>query len=134
MSPLTGSYPCYNVYETHDGEFMSMGALEPNFWRAFCAGAERPDLTDAQFDTEAIPQLIELFKTRTRAGWTEFSDRIDCCLEPLLDVSEIFEHPQVTARGLIQTEGRVPRMGEDTAEVLGRGTAALITARMTNDE
>lgn len=118
-TPLTGAYPCYNIYETRDGEFMSLGALEPVFWRAFCAGVERPDLEDVQFETEAIPRVAELFKTKTRAEWADYSQRVDCCMEPLLDVSETFEHPQVKARGLIQNEGRVPRMGEDTAEVLG---------------
>ncbi len=117
-TPLTGAYPCYNIYETRDGEFISLGALEPNFWRAFCVHAERPDLLDFQFDSEAIPRVAELVRTRTRAEWIEFSAHVDCCLEPLLAVSEAFEHPQVRARALIRTDGRVPRFGQDTTDVL----------------
>jgi crotonobetainyl-CoA:carnitine CoA-transferase CaiB-like acyl-CoA transferase len=116
--PLTGAYPCYNVYETRDGEFISLGALEPNFWRAFCARTERPDLLDAQFDSQAIPRVAALVRTRTRAEWTAFAEEVDCCLEPLLDVSETYAHPHVRARALIRADGRVPRLGQDTAEVL----------------
>lgn len=115
---LTGLAPCYNVYETSDGGFMSIGALEPRFWIEFCSAVGREDLVEQQFDEGAVPRVRELFKTRTREEWTEFSKRVDCCLDPLLDVSETFAHPQVAARGLIQTEGRVPRMGEDTERVL----------------
>jgi crotonobetainyl-CoA:carnitine CoA-transferase CaiB-like acyl-CoA transferase len=97
---------------------MALAALEPIFWRAFCVHAECPDLIDFQFDSAAIARTAEVFRLRTRAAWVEFSQRVDCCMEPLLDVTETLEHPQVKARNLIQTEGRVPRLGEDTAVVL----------------
>ncbi len=116
--PLTGAYPCYNIYETADAQCMALGALEPIFWKAFCLKVERADLIDAQFDAEQMARVAEVFKTRTRAEWIEFSQRVDCCLEPLLDVSETLEHPQVIARDLIRNDGRVPRMGEDTERVL----------------
>jgi crotonobetainyl-CoA:carnitine CoA-transferase CaiB-like acyl-CoA transferase len=117
--PLAGAYPCYGVYETRDGEYISLGALEPIFWRAFCVHADCAGLMDYQFDTDAIARTAEVIRARTRAEWIEFSERVDCCMEPLLDVSEVAAHPQVVARGLMRTEGRVPRLGEDTAEVLG---------------
>lgn len=116
--PLTGAYPCYNIYETREGQYMALGALEPIFWKAFCVNAERADLIDFQFDAEAIPRVAEFFKTRTRAEWIEFSQQVDCCLEPLLDVSETLQHPQVLARNLIRTNGRVPTLGQDTESVL----------------
>lgn len=118
VTPLTGAYPCYNVYETRDAQYMSLGALEPIFWKAFCVNIARADLVDSQFDSAAIPRIAEIFQTRTRAEWIEFSSRVDCCLEPLLDVSETYAHPQVVARNLIQGDGRVPRLGEDTENVL----------------
>lgn len=116
--PLTGAYPCYNVYETRDGEFMALGALEPVFWRAFCVSAERADLMDAQFDAHARGRVAECFKTRTRAEWTEFARQVDCCLEPLLDAKETAQHPQVLARRLPEKAGHVPRLGEDTERIL----------------
>lgn len=116
--PLAGAYPCYNVYETRDAQYIALGALEPIFWKAFCVNIERADLVDSQFDADAIPRVAEIFRTRTRAEWIEFSQRCDCCLEPLLDVSETYAHPQVIARNLISRDGRVPRLGEDTESVL----------------
>lgn len=116
-TPLSGAYPCYNVYETRDGEYMALGALEPKFWRTFCAGVGRKDLFDAQFDAERFAALAEIFKTRTRAEWTEFSQQHDCCLEPLLDVSETLAHPQVMARHPSQG-GAVPRLGEHSEQIL----------------
>ncbi|MBI4671899.1 MAG: CoA transferase [Chloroflexi bacterium] len=116
---LTGAYPCYNVYETQDGAYMALGALEEKFWRAFCEGIARADLMESQFDADAIPRVAALFKQRTRVAWTEFAQQTDCCLEPLLDVSEALKHPQVVARDLAQGGGAVPRLGEHTRELLG---------------
>lgn len=117
-TPLTGAYPCYNIYETFDGEYMSLGALEPKFWRAFCAAIARADLCDFQFDTDSIARVAEIFKQRTRAEWIQVSQQTDCCLEPLLDVSEALTHPQVLARGLAQGGGDAPRLGQHTREIL----------------
>lgn len=124
-TPLTGAYPCYNIYETADGEYMSLGALEPKFWRTFCAGIERTDLFDRQFDADSIAVVGEIFKQRTRAEWTRYSEQTDCCLEPLLEVGEALAHPRVTARDLAREEGAVPRLGEHTREILqGAGYSA----------
>jgi alpha-methylacyl-CoA racemase len=125
-TPLTGAYPCYNIYETADGAYMSLAALEPKFWRAFCDGIARADLVEQQFDTDSIARVAEIFKQRTRAEWIEFSQQTDCCLEPLLDVSETLPHPQVVARGLAQGGGDAPRLGEHTRDILER---AQCTAR-----
>ncbi len=116
--PLTGAYPCYNVYATSDGEYMSLGALEPKFWRAFCAGAGREDLVAAQFETKKMAEVAAVFQTHTRVEWTEFSQRVDCCMEPLLTISETMAHPQVVARGASVRDGVVPRLGADTISVL----------------
>lgn len=116
--PLAGAYPCYNVYETADGEYMALGALEPIFWKAFCIQSGNAELIDGQFERAMIPRVGEVFKTRTRADWCEFSREVDCCLEPVLSVSEALAHPQVTARDLGNTSGRVPRFGQDTEAVL----------------
>lgn len=116
--PLTGAYPCYNLYETADGEYMALGALEPKFWRAFCDGIARADLLERQFDADCIAVCAEIFKTRARAEWIVFAAQTDCCLEPLLAVSETLTHPQVMARGLAHGAGDAPRLGQDTRAVL----------------
>ncbi len=113
--PLTGMYPCYNIYETADGAYMSLGALELNFWISFCQAIQRPDLIERQLDAETIGTLTEIFRSRTRAEWIELAQRVDVCLEPVLEVSETLAHPQVRARGWGPADGRrVPKLGEDT--------------------
>ncbi len=117
-TPLSGAYPCYNIYATSDGGYMALGALEPKFWHTFCRAAARDDLVDAQFDTDAIPRVAALFQTRSRAEWTDFAGRVDCCLEPLLRVSETLAHPQVLARQRSSAPAPAPRLGEHTGEIL----------------
>ncbi len=116
---LTGLYPCYRVYETADGHYMSLGALEGNFWKGFCELIGRPDLLDRQFDPTAVPEVAAILCTRTRAEWTELASRAAVCLEPVLDVQEALALPQVAARGRAERDSRpLPSMGQDTLAVL----------------
>jgi crotonobetainyl-CoA:carnitine CoA-transferase CaiB-like acyl-CoA transferase len=81
---LTGGWPCYRVYRTSDG-FLTVGALEPVFWRNFCDAIERPDLKPRQADTDAIEEVQSLLASRTTAEWVAlFGDR-DVCVEPMLE-------------------------------------------------
>jgi crotonobetainyl-CoA:carnitine CoA-transferase CaiB-like acyl-CoA transferase len=96
---------------------MSLGALEPKFWTAFCRATARDDLVDAQFDPETIVLVAELFRTRSQSEWVELAQQVDCCLEPLLEVRKALEHPQVLARELTYQRGRVPGLGEHTQEI-----------------
>ncbi|MGI9021015.1 MAG: CaiB/BaiF CoA transferase family protein [Solirubrobacterales bacterium] len=87
---LNGGVACYLPYECADG-WVSCGALEPKFWKAFCAGAERPDLLEHQFaapGSEGHARIAEVFGARTKSEWAAFNDRHDCCIEPVLDVDE----------------------------------------------
>jgi crotonobetainyl-CoA:carnitine CoA-transferase CaiB-like acyl-CoA transferase len=100
---LAGSLICYRPYECADG-WVSLGALEPKFWRAWCAGVGREDLIDAQFDAPGSPahrELEEMFRARTRAQWQQFSDEHDCCLEPVLKLDEALGSELVRARGMV---------------------------------
>jgi crotonobetainyl-CoA:carnitine CoA-transferase CaiB-like acyl-CoA transferase len=142
---LSGAYPFYNVYETGDGKFMTLGALEPKFWANFCRKVEREDLAARQFDSgERRENLFEevraIFKSRTQAEWVELMLDADCCCEPVLSMSEAFEHAQTRARAMVrEAEGsnikqlgfaykmsdtppreasRAPALGEHTAELL----------------
>lgn len=115
--PLNGGAVCYRVYETKDGKHLSVGALEPQFWAAFCEAVERPDLLPEAFAQderreEVLGELSALFKTRTRDEWVECLATVDCCIEPVLDMGEAFAHPQAQAREMIwehehPTEGTV---------------------------
>ena len=81
--PLTGEVPCYHVYAVADG-FLTVAALEPDFWAAFCHAIDREDLKDRQFDPAAIEPVQATLRPATRAEWAaRFGDQ-DVCAEPAL--------------------------------------------------
>jgi alpha-methylacyl-CoA racemase len=101
--PLAGALICYRPYECADG-FVSLGALEPKFWQAFCRGVGREDLIERQFErpgSDAHAQVVEIFKGRTRAQWEAFAGEHDCCLEPVLELDEALSSELVRAREMV---------------------------------
>jgi crotonobetainyl-CoA:carnitine CoA-transferase CaiB-like acyl-CoA transferase len=101
--PLAGSLICYRPYECSDG-WVSLGALEPKFWQAWCRGVGREDLIAVQFErpgSDAHAQVKEIFASRTRAEWEAFAGEHDCCLEPVLDLDEALESQLVRERGMV---------------------------------
>jgi len=101
--PLAGSLICYRPYECADG-WVSLGALEPKFWQAWCRGVGREDLIERQFESpgsEAHGQVVEIFKARPRADWEAFAREHDCCLEPVLELAEALESDLVTQREMV---------------------------------
>ena len=119
---LAGRYPCYRIYECRDRRYYSVAALEPKFWSTLCEALASPDLIVEQYSTSPEPQrAMELiFASRTRDEWEEKLSGLDVCCEPVLDLDEVSSHPQVAARRLFerQAEGRAPRLGEHTEEIL----------------
>ena len=75
---LTGGAACYRIYETADGRFLTVAALETKFWHRLCDLLGRPDLADRAFDAE-LPELAALFKTRPLADWLELLEDEDAC-------------------------------------------------------
>jgi crotonobetainyl-CoA:carnitine CoA-transferase CaiB-like acyl-CoA transferase len=118
---LTGRYACYRVYETKEGGYMALAAVEPRFWRDFCKTVEREDLIEYQFSEDerqahVIAELSDIFKDKTRAEWVELLKTADCCCEPVNSVSEALTDPQLLARDMIlemehPTEGRIKQTG-----------------------
>jgi len=101
--PLAGALVCYRPYECADG-WVSLGALEPKFWQAWCRGVGREDLIDKQFErpgSQAHAQVQELFRARTRAEWEAFAREHDCCLEPVLELDEALSSPLVREREMV---------------------------------
>ena len=106
---LTGSYPFYSIYETSDGRFMTLGALEPKFWGNFCRKVGRDELVARQFDDGERRKLLfeevaAIFKSRSQAEWVELMREADCCCEPVLSMAEAFEHPQARAREMVREQ------------------------------
>ena len=136
---LNGGLACYGVYETSDGKFLSVGALEPKFWIALNqAIGRKPDLSeiagppDQQARVRA--DIAGILKSKTRAEWEAFFADKDVLVEPVLDVEELPSHPLHAARrvffemagqkqvrtplGTPAEQRRAPGQGQQTAEVL----------------
>ena len=119
--PLTGRYACYQVYATKDRRYMSLGALEPKFWRNFCEAIGRGDLFDKQFiegeeRVRITAEIRNLFKTKMQREWVDFFKAVDACCEPILTFEEVFQHPQVLHRQMLMeikhpVEGNVRLLG-----------------------
>ena len=144
-STLDGGLPCYNIYETSDGKYVTLAALEPKFWHTFCTRIGHPELlsfhtpaNDAARE-EAMQALQTIFKTKTRDEWVSELADLDTCLGPVYSIDEALNDPQAQSRGvsitgsdglrLLPTFPRIsgveqeqrqapPRLGEHTASIL----------------
>lgn len=140
---LDGGAPFYGVYETKDGKYVSIGALEGKFFKELL---ERLEITDidpaAQHDPGSATRLRErftaVFLTRTRDEWCSVLEGTDACFAPVLEFGEAADHPHMAARGTFtEIEGvrqpvpaprfdrtpatigcPPPNAGQDTAKVL----------------
>ncbi|MFL5862511.1 MAG: CaiB/BaiF CoA transferase family protein [Solirubrobacteraceae bacterium] len=100
---LAGRYNCYRPYECADG-YVTLGALEPKFWQAWCQGVGRPDLVEHAFDppgSESHAAVAAIFRERTRDQWRAFASDHDCCLEPVLGLDEALQSELVAAREMV---------------------------------
>src|SRR5262249_32520468 len=98
--PLAGALVCYRPYECADG-WVTLGALEPKFWQAWCRGVGREDLVEQQFaapGSDAHREVEEIFAGRSREEWRAFASEHDCCLEPVLDLDEALDSDRARAR------------------------------------
>lgn len=104
---LAGGLPCYNVYETSDGKYVTLGALEPKFWAEFCTRVGHPELIGRQFpqntdDRDAtIGAVAAILRTRTRDAWVAELAATEACLGPVNTLAEALADPQVQARQLV---------------------------------
>jgi alpha-methylacyl-CoA racemase len=108
---LDSGAPFYDVYETADGKYLAVGALEPRFYREFVThlGLDPADLPP-QDDQESWPALRAIFTEtlagRTRDEWTTAFDGVDACVTPVLAFDEVAGHPHLAARNtLINVDG-----------------------------
>jgi alpha-methylacyl-CoA racemase len=100
---LAGGLVCYRPYACRDG-WVTLGALEPKFWQAWCRGVGREDLIEKQFErpgSDVHAEVERVFLERTREEWREFASQHDCCLEPLLDLDEALDSELVRARQMV---------------------------------
>jgi len=145
---LAGGSPRYGLYETADGRFLAVGALEQKFWEAFCQGIGLPaDLRDDQRGPAATRRAVaDLIRARSGADWQRILGPADCCCTVVASLEEALADEHFRARGLLRyhvdQDGRrmpmtalplapmfraaaeadrpVAAAGEHTGEILGR--------------
>lgn len=115
---LNGGSP-YDFYRTADGRYLSVGSLEPKFWRAFCEALARPDWFPHGFSPDSTVQralkaeIQQAIAQRPLAEWVALFAPLDACVEPVQNLAEMIEHPQTKARGMIvevpKTDGSTQR-------------------------
>ncbi|NCF29229.1 MAG: CoA transferase [Gammaproteobacteria bacterium] len=105
---LNGGLPCYGVYETADGGYMALGALESKFWQAFCEAVARPDLIEhhmvsGETADRVRGEVAQIFRSSSRDAWVERLAGVDCCASPVLSPAEARHHPHMVERGMFVT-------------------------------
>jgi len=117
---LAGGVPFINVYETADGQWISVAALEPHFWRALCEAVDGTEFVPHQHDPdwhERIRQHLErCFRTKTRDQWFSALRDLEVCVAPVLSLAEALADRHNRARGMVVTVedpvvGRVEQIG-----------------------
>ncbi|MFG6581632.1 CaiB/BaiF CoA transferase family protein [Sulfitobacter sp. 1A12779] len=108
---LDGAAPFYRCYTCADGKFLSVGALEPQFYTILLEKLGLPAaLAESQNDRTTwearIADFTAIFATRARDDWAAHFDGSDACVAPVLSFSEAPDHPQMAARGnVVRVDG-----------------------------
>ena len=126
---LDGGSHWYDCYECADGHYVSVGALEPEFYALLLEKLGLDDDPDfaAQYDPQRWPELkrrfAETFKTRTRDEWCDLLEGSDACFAPVLDFAEAPDHPHNRGRNTfttvdgVQQPAPAPRFSETVSEI-----------------
>ena len=118
----------YDVFECSDGEYVSIGSIEPQFYAEL---REKLELTDEKWDQqmsrsmwpELKAELAAIFKRRTRDEWCEVMEHSDICFAPVLSMEEAPKHPHNVHRGTfverngVVQPGPAPRFSRTEAEI-----------------
>jgi alpha-methylacyl-CoA racemase len=108
---IDGGAPFYDVYETRDGRYVTVGAIEPKFYkdlieRIGLAGSSLPAQYDKSGWARIKAEFTATFKSKTSAEWRVILEGTDACFAPVLTVEEAAVHPQNAARNnLVETFG-----------------------------
>ena len=105
---LNGGFACYQVYETKDNRFLSMGGIEQKFWKVFCEGIERQDFIDCldapkEKQEQMIHETQTIIARKTLEEWLDIFSEKEACVTPVKIMEETLEDSQLQAREMIQT-------------------------------
>ena len=124
----TGSH-FYDVYETRDGKYISVGSIEPQFYALLVehaklgAGRELPQQMDREHWPALKREIAEIFKQKTRDQWCEIMEGTDVCFAPVLSIKEAPEHPHnqlrktFTVRDGVTQPAPAPRFSRTVPEI-----------------
>lgn len=139
---LNGGIAQYDTYETKDGGYLAVGALEPKFFALFAGLAGHPEWMEVPpvpgpHQASLRASVRRVVADKTRDEWVELLEGVDCCVSPVLNPAEAARHPQFAARSLArvagessgpgcwvdsplgpEVEGPAPTQGQHTDEVL----------------
>ncbi|WP_142247922.1 CoA transferase [Alkalihalobacterium alkalinitrilicum] len=104
---LSGGLACYQVYETADRRFLSVGALELKFWEAFCKAIGREDFIDLLDAPQATQdelqvEISSIIQQKPLNEWVEIFKDYDTCVAPVLNFEELLTNPQINERKMIE--------------------------------
>lgn len=103
---LTGHHPCYAVYETRDGRWVTVGAYEAHFWATLCRALGHPEFIEQQWAEGEMREHIfttfrAAFRTRTQAEWLAALGDQDICFGPVNTIADMLADPQLRHRGMV---------------------------------
>ena len=116
---LNGSVPHYNVYQCADGNWITLGSLEPHFWANLCKAMGREDFIPYQYDSarrdEIFAHFRQQFASKTRDEWFDALKETDVCVAPVLALDEALSNPHNLARNMVievdSSDGKVKQVG-----------------------
>jgi alpha-methylacyl-CoA racemase len=128
-SLLTGGFACYQLYETADGQWLAVAAIESSFFANLCEAMGISEWASRQFDQAAQIELQVLladrFRTRTRAEWMGLLGHLDVCVSPVLSIAEVTEDVHWKARGVVGEFDHPERGSVRQLRPFGGGTPAV---------
>ena len=102
---LSHRYACYNVYETSDKKYITLGAVETGFWKTLCNHLGVPEYCDHQYADDwregIITFMQRTFKRKTRDEWMLELGELDVCFAPVLTIDEVVEDKHFLERKMI---------------------------------
>lgn len=120
---LSGRIVNYAIYETADGRYVSLAALEEKFWERFCKHAGKEKWLQAYFSpaedgNPIYEEIKQWFRSRPLQDWEAWGRKADCCLTPVLEPEEAWSHPQMkhdwATVGPSSAKPSIPELGEHT--------------------
>lgn len=139
-SMLGGAAPFYRCYECADGRYISVGAIEPQFYAELIRRIGAPeDYLGNQHDLTLWPErsrfLESIFRSKSQQEWCAILEGTDACFAPVLSLEEAIDHPQMKARDAYRSVGRhlhhhpAPRFSRTTSQTIESGEGEVILRR-----